>query len=68
MHKFYYDFIQKKCKNVKLLFTDTDSFIIEITNEDFDEAMFENKEFFDLNNFLKIVNIIVLIIKKYQEK
>ena len=53
MHKFYYDFIQKKCKNIKLLYTDTDSFIIEITNEDFDEVMFENKEFFDLSNFSK---------------
>ena len=53
MHKFYYDFIQKKCKNVKILYTDTDSFIIEITNEDFDEVMFENKEFFDLSNFSK---------------
>ena len=36
---------------------DTDSFIIEITDEKFDEIMFENKELFDL-----------VIIIKYQEK
>ena len=40
---------------------DTDSFIIEITDEKFDEIMFENKQFFDLCN-------IVVIIIKYQEK
>ena len=34
MYKFYYDFVKKKCKNPKLLFTDTDSLCIE-TEEDF---------------------------------
>ena len=53
MYEFNYNFLKKKCKNVKLSYMDTDSFILEITNENFDEIMFENKEFFDLNNYSK---------------
>ena len=45
MYKFYYDFVKKKCKNPKLLFTDTDSLCIE-TEEDFHEIMHEFKELF----------------------
>ena len=52
MYKFYYDFVKKKCKNRKLLFTNTDSLCIE-TEEDFYEIMYENKELFDLSNFPK---------------
>ena len=52
MYKFYYDFVKKKCKNPKLLFTDTDSLCIE-TDEDFYEIMFQNEELFDLRNFPK---------------
>ena len=52
MYKFYYDFVKKKCKNPKLLFTDTDSLCIE-TEEDFYEIMHEFKELFDLSNFPK---------------
>ena len=33
-YKLYFDFVKKKCKNPKLLFTDTDSLCIE-TEEDF---------------------------------
>ena len=32
---------------------DTDSFIIEVKVENFDDIMFENKEYFDLSNFHK---------------
>ena len=53
MFEFYYDFLKKTCKNVKLLYMYTDSFIIEITDESFDEIMLENKEFFDLSIFSK---------------
>ena len=46
MYEFYYNFLKKKkYKNVKLLYMDTDSFILEITDENLDETMFENKEF-----------------------
>ena len=68
MYKFYYDFIKRKYEDVKLLYTNTDSFIIEIIGEDFDEIILKIKNFLIKVIFLKIVNIIVLIIKKYQEK
>ena len=32
---------------------DTDSFIIVIIDENFDDIMLENKEYFDLSNFSK---------------
>ena len=53
MYEFYYNFLKKRYRNVKLLYMDTDSFIIEITDENFDQIMFENKEFFDLSNYSK---------------
>ena len=49
-YKFWYDFVKKKCRNPKLLFTDTDSLCFE-TEEDFYETMLEHKELFDLSNF-----------------
>ena len=53
MYDFFYDFLKKKCENFKLLYMDTDSFIIKVIGENFDDIMFENKEYFDLNNFHK---------------
>ena len=50
MYEFYYDFLIQKCENVKLLYMDTDSFIIEVIGEHFDDIMLENKEYFDLSN------------------
>ena len=67
MYKFYCDSVKKKCKNPILLFADTDSLCFE-TEENFHEIILNTKEFFDLSNFLKIVNIFAVIIKKYQEK
>ena len=52
-YEFYYNFLKKRYKNVKLLYLDTGSFIIEITDENCDEIMFENNEFFDLSNYSK---------------
>ena len=52
MYKFYCGFLKKKRKNPILLCTDTDSLCFE-TEENFHEIMFNNKEFFDLSNFLK---------------
>ena len=68
MYQFYYNFLKKKCKYVKLLYTDTDSLIPEITDENLDDIMFENKQFLFQLFILKIVNIIGVILKKYQEK
>ena len=59
MHKFHYNFM-KNVTIFQFLYSDTYSFIYEI-GEDFYEIMHKHKE-------IKIVNIIVIIIKKYQEK
>ena len=41
-------------KDVKMLnYMDTDSFIIEVIGENFDDIMLGNKEYFDLSNFPK---------------
>ena len=53
MYKFYYDFLKQKCKNFKLIYMDTNSFIIKAIGENFDDIMLENKEHFDLSNFSK---------------
>ena len=53
MCKFYYDFLKQKCKNFKLIYMDTNSFIIKVIEENFDDIMLENKEHFDLSNFSK---------------
>ena len=52
-YEFYYNFLTKKFKNIELLYMDTDSFIIETTNENFDKIMYEYKEYFDLSNLPK---------------
>ena len=51
MYEFYYNFLKQKHENVKLLYMDTDSFIIEVIGENFDDIMLENKEYFYLSNF-----------------
>ena len=67
MYKFYYDFVKKKCKNSKLLFTDTDSLCFE-TEQNFYEIILEHKELFDLSNFPKDSKYFVMIIKKCHGK
>ena len=43
MYEFHYDFLKQKCENVELLYMDTESFIIEVIRENFDDIMLENK-------------------------
>ena len=43
MYELFYDFLQKKFENIELLYMDTDSSIIEITDENFDEIMYQYK-------------------------
>ena len=43
MYELFYDFLQKKSENIELLYMDTDSSIIEITDENFDEIMYQYK-------------------------
>ena len=53
MYDFHYGFIEEKVNNSNILYMDTDSFIIEVIEENFDDIMLENKEYFDLSNFPK---------------
>ena len=68
MYEFYYDFLIEKCENFNLLYMDTESFIIEVIGENFDDIMLENKEYFDLSNFPKNSKYHTVEIKKYQKK
>ena len=49
MYKFWYDVIEKTCKDRKLLCMDTDSFIFEPT-ENFRNIMLKTNELHDLSN------------------
>ena len=49
MYKFWYDVIEKTCKDLKLLYMDTDSFVFE-TKENFRDIMLKNNELYDLSN------------------
>ena len=53
MYKFWYDFIKPKYEDrAKLLYTDTDSFIIYIINETFFGDIFDDAErWFDTSNY-----------------
>ena len=68
MYAFHYDFKKKIVNDFKLLFTDTDSLCYEIC----DENTYE--KFMSIGNILiqvitlKIVNIFVMIIKRYSVK
>ena len=53
IYEFYYDYIKIKYRNnLKPLFTDTDSFINKIKDEDFQEDFCINKEMLDFSNYL----------------
>ena len=53
MYKFHCDYIKNKYDdNSKLLFTDTDSLIYEIKTEDVYEDFSNDKELFDVSNYL----------------
>ena len=48
MYRFWYDFLKKVCEETRLIYMDTNSFIFEVTNQNFNDIMFEHKEYFDL--------------------
>ena len=53
IYEFYYDYIKIKYRNnLKPLFTDTDSFINKIKDEDFQKDFCINKEMLDFSNYL----------------
>ena len=52
IYEFHYDYIKNKyLKKSKLLFTDTDSLMYEITTEGVCEDFSSNKEMFDFSNY-----------------
>ena len=53
MYKFWYDFLKKVCKKIKLLYMHTDGLIFEVIEENFNDIMLKHKEHFDLSNFPK---------------
>ena len=68
MHAFYYDLIKTIFNDFKFLFTDTDSSCYERCHENPYEKFDEHREYFELSNYSKKVNIFVMIIKKYSVK
>ena len=55
MYKFYYDYLRPKFKNkMQLLYTDIDSFVLEIETDDFfEDTKCDLKEWFDTSNYNK---------------
>ena len=54
MYSFYYKYLKKTYNNnVKLLATDTDSFIIEVETDDIFLDIYNDRELFDTSNFPK---------------
>ena len=52
MFNFHYEYVKKKWKNVSVLYTDTDSLVLEIETEDFfADISADVKEWFDTNDF-----------------
>ena len=61
MHEFYFDYLQPKYKDkLKLLYMDTDSFVLEIETDDFYEDL---KEWFDTSKYHKDM----VLSKEYKE-
>ena len=46
-----YEFFKKYCNNSRLTFTDTDSFMYEIKNDNFYEDFSKDREMFDFINY-----------------
>ena len=53
MYKYYYGFMKENVDIFELFYGDTDSFIYEITGQNFYEIMLKHKEHFDLSSFPK---------------
>ena len=53
MYQFHYDYVLKTFDNVKLLFTDTDSLVHEIKDENVYDQCFKDKELFDFSGYSK---------------
>ena len=48
MYEFWYDHLKEKYNDkIQLIYTDTDSFVIEMNTDDIYKDMFENKDLYD---------------------
>jgi hypothetical protein len=53
MYDFYYNKLEKIFNNVKAVYTDTDSFVIYIKDDNITKKLKENNEYFDFSNYPK---------------
>ena len=53
MYQFHYDYVLKTFKDVKLLFTDTDSLVYEIKDKNVYDQCFKDKHLFDFSGYPK---------------
>ena len=54
MYDFHYNIMKPKYgNNIKLLMTDTDSFVYKIKTDDFYQDMYDNKEHYDMSDYPK---------------
>ena len=59
MYEFYYDYLKPKFTDkVKLLYMDTDSFVLHIETEDFyEDIKNDTHDWFDTSKYLKLMNL-----------
>ena len=54
MYQFWYDYIKVKYANkIKLIYTDTDSFVIEVETDDIYKDMYEDSHLYDFSEYNK---------------
>ena len=52
MYQFWYDHLKNKYNDkIELIYTDTDSFIIEVETDDIYKNMYEDKELYDFSEY-----------------
>ena len=54
MYQFWYDYLKVKYgNNIKLMYTDTDSFVIEVETDDIYKDMYEDSHLYDFSDYSK---------------
>ena len=53
MKKFWNDFLKKVCREVQLIYMNTNSFIFEVIDENFNDIMLKHQDYFDLSVYSK---------------
>ena len=64
MYQFHYDYVLRTSDNVKLLFTDTDSFVYKIKYGNVYNSVLKVKNYLTLVDMIKIVFITMIVIRK----